>query len=117
MSKLAVIMILGAAILSGAAKAADAPAYTLTKSLPLGAPDRWDYVVVDRDSGRVYVAHGDRMAIIDGRAGTMIGEVAGIAGGTHGTGVSAATGQGFRGRSRSRRGCRSAPRRAGCAGG
>ena len=99
MPKLALIkaaLLFGAAVACGApARAADRPAYTLTKTLPLGAPDRWDYVVVDRASGRVFVAHGDRVAVVDGRAGTLVGEVTGVAGGTHGTGVSAATGQGF----------------------
>lgn len=82
-----------AAALAGPAFAA--PSYTLVKSVPLGAPDRWDYVVVDPATGRVYIAHGDRLAVLDGRAGTLIGEVQGISGGTHGTGVSDATGQGF----------------------
>lgn len=84
---------LGAALLAGSALAA--PAYTLVASVPLGAPDRWDYVVVDPHSGRVYIAHSDKLAVIDGRAGVLIGQVEGIAGGTHGTGLSPATGQGF----------------------
>jgi DNA-binding beta-propeller fold protein YncE len=75
--------------------AAAAPAYTLVKTTPLGAPDRWDYVVFDRGSGRVYVAHSDRVAVIDGRSGKLIGEVTGIPGGTHGTGISHSTGKGF----------------------
>ena len=89
-SLLAVLFLVAA---SGVAHAAESPAYTLAKSLPLGAPDRWDYVVCDRASGRVYVAHGDRVAVVDGRAGALIGEVTGISGGTHGSGV--AGGQGF----------------------
>lgn len=85
----------GAMAFSAPAQAAGGPAYVLAKSLPLGGPDRWDYVVVDRPSGRVFVAHGDRVAVVDGRAGTLVGEVTGVSGGTHGTGVSAVTGQGF----------------------
>ena len=92
----AAALLAGEVLASGAStRAADGPAYTLAKSLPLGAPDRWDYVVVDRASGRVFVAHGDRVTVVDGRAGTLVGEVTGVAGGTHGTGVSAASGQGF----------------------
>src|SRR6202044_2678077 len=30
-------------------------------------PDRWDYVVFSHDTGRVYVAHGDKVAIIDAK--------------------------------------------------
>ena len=78
-----------------AAPAMAAPAYTLTKSVPLGAPDRWDYVVADPETGRVYVAHGDKVAVLDGRSGELVGQVEGIPGGTHGIAVSHATGQGF----------------------
>jgi DNA-binding beta-propeller fold protein YncE len=77
------------------AAATAAPAYAPAGAVTLGAPDRWDYVVFDAGSGRVYVAHSDRVAVIDGTAGTLIGEVTGVAGGTHGIGVSARTGQGF----------------------
>ena len=72
-----------------------APAYTLTTSTPLGAPSRWDYVVFNHDTGRVYVAHGDKVAVVDARSGDLIGQVEGITGGTHGSAISAATGQGF----------------------
>jgi DNA-binding beta-propeller fold protein YncE len=84
-----------AALILAPGAALAAPAYALVKAVPLGAPDRWDYVVFDRPSGRVYVAHGDRVAVIDGRAGTLVGEVTGVSGGTHGTGISVRTGQGF----------------------
>ena len=78
-----------------AAPAMAAPAYTLTKSVALGAPDKWDYVVVDPETGRVYVAHGDQLAVLDGRAGELVGKVEGMPGGTHGIAISHATGQGF----------------------
>jgi DNA-binding beta-propeller fold protein YncE len=71
------------------------PNYVVSKVVPLGAPDRWDYVVFDPASHRVYVAHGDRVAVVDGKDGTVIGEVDGIPGGTHGTGISTVTGQGY----------------------
>lgn len=37
--------VIGCLAIAGPALAA--PAYVLTKSTPLGAPDRWDYVVFD----------------------------------------------------------------------
>lgn len=80
---------------AGLAQSVDEPAYRPVKSVPLGAPDRWDYVVFNKDSGRVFVAHGDRVAVVDGKAGTLVGEVTGVTGGTHGTGISTATNQGF----------------------
>ena len=75
--------------------APSAPTYRLSATVPLGAPDRWDYVVVDGPSHRVYVAHGDRVTVVDGREPHVVGEVAGIAGGTHGVAISHADGRGY----------------------
>lgn len=91
--------IMALALLGGVSIAAQpafaAPAYTLAASIPLGAPDRWDYAVADPSGGRVYVAHGDRVAVVDAHKLTLVGEVQGIPGGTHGTAISTPTGQGF----------------------
>src|SRR6266576_3360008 len=88
-----------AAILSAAEAQSPAtqsvPGYHVVKSVPLGAPDRWDYIVFDSTSHRVYVSHGDRVTVVDGRDGTILGNVAGIAGGTHGIGISIAAGKGY----------------------
>ncbi len=84
-----------AALAASVSIAAPAPDYTLVKSVPLGAPDRWDYVVYDDGTQRIYVAHGDRLAVIDARSGEIVGQVQGVAGGTHGTAVSLPTHQGF----------------------
>jgi DNA-binding beta-propeller fold protein YncE len=67
----------------------------LVKSVPIGAPDRWDYVVYDDQTRRVYLAHGDRLAVIDPATAKLVGEVKGITGGTHGTAISLVTHQGF----------------------
>jgi YVTN family beta-propeller protein len=75
--------------------AAATPQYRLTRSVPLGAPDRWDYLTFDPSAHRVYVAHGDRLSVFDGRDGTRIGEVTGFAGGTHGIVILPALGRGF----------------------
>lgn len=97
MSKIALAALFASALAAPAlpASAAPAPVYTVTKTVPLGAPNRWDYVVFDSASHRVYVAHGDRVTVVDGRAGAILGEVEGMAGGTHGIGISTATGEGF----------------------
>lgn len=70
-----------ALVLSSAAHC-EQPLYQLTKSVPLGAPDRWDYVSFD--ANRVYVAHGDRVTVLDATTGALIGNVEGMPGGTHG---------------------------------
>lgn len=90
-----ILAVVAALISSGAIAAAPAPTYTLSMSVLLGAPDRWDYVVFDGATDRVYVAHSDKLAVIDARTEKLVGEVQGISGGTHGTAVSLRTGQGF----------------------
>ena len=77
------------------ASAQPSPTYRQVGAIPLGAPERWDYVIADAPSGRVFVAHGDRLSVVDGRGLTVIGDVTGLKGGAHGTYVSAATGLGF----------------------
>jgi DNA-binding beta-propeller fold protein YncE len=69
--------------------------YQLVKSVVLGAPDRWDYVVYDAPSHRVYVAHGDRLTVVDGQDGTIIGQVEGLVGGTHGIAIARSAGRGY----------------------
>ncbi|HEY4032098.1 MAG TPA: DUF5074 domain-containing protein [Caulobacteraceae bacterium] len=66
---------------------AQAPAgYKVVKEVALGGPDRWDYVVYDAPSHRVYVAHSDRISVVDVQAGKLIGDVTGVAN-THGVGI------------------------------
>jgi YVTN family beta-propeller protein len=81
--------------LSSAAAAQSTPSYEITKSVSLGAPDRWDYVVFDPPSHRVYVAHGDRVTVVDGHDGAIVGQIEGFAGGTHGIAISRASGRGY----------------------
>jgi YVTN family beta-propeller protein len=78
-----------------AASPPEAPHYHISKAVPLGPPDPWDYVVFDPDSHRVYVAHGDRVTVVDGESGAVIGTVEGMPGGTHGIAISHATGKGY----------------------
>ncbi len=81
--------------LSSASTAQSLTSYQITKTVALGAPDRWDYLTFDPDSHRVYVAHGDRVTVVDGHDGFIIGQVEGMPGGTHGIGISTATGIGY----------------------
>lgn len=84
-----------AAIPAGAAGASTEPAYRLTKTVSLGAPDSWDYVIVDAPSNRVFVAHGDRVTVVDAREGTVIGNVEGLTGGARGIAISSADNRGY----------------------
>jgi YVTN family beta-propeller protein len=89
--------LLSIAFLLGSASVSHAqpPAYHVTKTVPLGAPDRWDYLVYDGPSHRLFVSHGDRLTVLDGKDGRVLGDVQGMPGGTHGIGVVAAVGKGY----------------------
>lgn len=84
-----------ALVASAPVQAQTIPEYRITRTIPLGAPDRWDYVTFDPGSHRVYVSHGDRVTVVDGHDGTLLGEVTGFPGGTHGIVVVAAVGRGY----------------------
>src|SRR5215469_12883916 len=82
-------------LVSAAAGAAPAASYEVTKTVTLGEPDRWDYVVFDADSHRVFVSHGDRVTVVDGHSGAVLGNVEGFPGGTHGIGIATSAGRGY----------------------
>jgi len=91
------LTVLSAALLLGSAVAsfAQAPAYHVAKTVPLGSPDKWDYLVYDGPSHRLYVAHGDRLTVLDGKSGSVLGTVQSMPGGSHGIGIVAAAGKGY----------------------
>lgn len=72
-----------------------APAYRITKTVALGAPDRWDYVVFDPKMNRVYVAHKETVSVVDGTSGAILGRIDGIAGTTHGIASVHVLGKGY----------------------
>ncbi len=71
------------------------PVYHVTHTVSLGAPDRWDYLSFDPATQRLFIAHGDRVTVLDARDGSVLGQVEGFAGGTHGIGIVNALGRGY----------------------
>ncbi len=84
-----------AASLCANAAAQTAPSYRITKTVALGAPDRWDYVVFDPVLDRVYVSHKETVTVVDGASGTVVGHIDGIAGTTHGIAFVHTLGKGY----------------------
>lgn len=78
-----------------AAGSTPAPLYRLVRTVHLGVPDGWDYATFDPSTDRVYVSHRDRVTVVDGKSGRIIGEVKGMPGGTHGIVISHAHHVGF----------------------
>ena len=69
--------------------------YQLTQSIPLGAPERWDYLSFDAASNRVFAAHGDRIDVIDLSTRQVVGEVA--VNGANGAAIVSSIGKGYAG--------------------
>jgi DNA-binding beta-propeller fold protein YncE len=80
---------------SEAAPSAARVDYHLVKSVPLGAPNGWDYVIYDPSTHRVFVAHGNRLTVVNGNSGRVVGQVGPISGGPHGTAFDSAAGVGI----------------------
>ncbi len=94
--RIAAIAVCAAALTPpGLAATETAPAYHISKSVTLGSPEQWDYLVYDFVTHDVYVSHGDRVSVVDGRDGHIVGTVDGIKGGPHGFGIVAAAGKGY----------------------
>lgn len=89
------LIVLASLAAPAASYAEGPPPYHVAKTIPLGSPDRWDYLVYDGPSHRLYVSHGDRVTVLDGRDGTILGNVEGMPGGTHGIGIVASAGKGY----------------------
>jgi YVTN family beta-propeller protein len=94
-SALIAALALASALAAGADLPAGALDYHVAKTVLLGAPDRWDYVVFDPSSNRVFVAHGDRVSVVDGTSGAIVGDVTGFPGGTHGVAIAPGAGRGY----------------------
>ena len=75
-------------LLAGTAAHAAPPVYTVTKTIALGSPDRWDYVTFDSRSKRVLIAHSDHIDVVDAQSGAVLGKLDGIKG-AHGQAVAA----------------------------
>jgi DNA-binding beta-propeller fold protein YncE len=69
--------------------------YEITKVVPLGTPDRWDYLTYDETSHRVYIAHESSIAVVDGRSGKALGQIA--IPGANGIAVIPSLGKGYAG--------------------
>jgi YVTN family beta-propeller protein len=71
------------------------PNYRVSKVVSVDTPDRWDSVIFEPTSKRVYLAHGDRVTVLNGQDGKIVGNVEGFDGGTHGVAISTSTGRGY----------------------
>lgn len=71
------------------------PLYRLVKSVPLGMPDRWDYLTFDPTTNRIFISHFDRLTVVDAASDKVVGTVKRFPGGTHGIGIVTSLGRGY----------------------
>ena len=68
--------------------------YHVARQLKLGGDGRWDYIVLDTVSNRLFIARQDRVMVVDPDHGKLLGEVRGLDG-AHGVALDYASDHGF----------------------
>jgi YVTN family beta-propeller protein len=85
---------LAALFLASTAVAADGPGFKISKKLPIEGAGRWDYVTVDSDAHRLYLAHATHVTVMDTDSGKVVGDIPNTPG-VHGVAVAPDLGIGF----------------------
>src|SRR5262245_43311793 len=78
----------------GAAAEKAEPGYKVLKKIEAGGDGGWDYLTVDPDARRLYIARADRVMVVDVDKGTVVGEV-GKTPGIHGVALDTKRKKGF----------------------
>jgi YVTN family beta-propeller protein len=73
---------------------ASAQNYKLIRRIPVGAEGGWDYLRVDADAHRIYVARGDHMMVVDEVSGKVLGDLPNTKG-IHGTALATDLNKGY----------------------
>lgn len=76
------------------ALAASAPAYHLVNTWKLGGEGGWDYLKIDPEARRLYIARATRVMVVDADTGKPVGEVSDTLG-VHGVALVPEIGKGF----------------------
>jgi DNA-binding beta-propeller fold protein YncE len=71
-----------------------APGYHLIRRVPLPGSVRWDYLVVDPNRRRLFVAHDTEVLVVDADSGTVVGRIPDTWG-VHGVALAPDVGRGF----------------------
>jgi DNA-binding beta-propeller fold protein YncE len=71
-----------------------ASGYHLVKTIPIGGPGKWDYIVVDSAARRVYVTHSTHVVVLDADSYAVVGDIPDTPG-VHGVALASDLGRGF----------------------
>src|ERR1017187_5290103 len=93
MSPLVSLALIAAAVVYAAPQASG---YHVIKRMPIGGEGGWDYMTVDSDAHRLYIARGSHFQVVDDTTGKVIGDIE-IANSKNSHGLALATdlGKGF----------------------
>ena len=68
--------------------------YALKAAHVLGGEGGWDYLTCDEETGRLFIARGDRVQVVDPASGRLLGEIADTPG-VHGVALASDLGKGY----------------------
>jgi YVTN family beta-propeller protein len=85
---------LALALLTIASTSAQAPGYHVVNTYALGGEGSWDYLSLDPQGHRLFIARQTRVTVVDPATGKVLGEIPGIKG-AHGVALSEADNRGF----------------------
>ena len=71
-----------------------ASAYRLGNKIPISGDGGWDYVTVDPDNRRVYIAHSTEVVVLDADTNAVVGRIADLKG-VHGVAIAPELSRGF----------------------
>src|SRR6266567_214114 len=87
-------LLFAAALLAVAALPVPAPGYHIVATYALGGDGTWDYLALDTQGHRLFIARQNRVMVIDPSTGKALGEIPGLKG-AHGVAFSYANNKGF----------------------
>lgn len=73
-----VAILLALVLPAPAVASAQLPGYHVVASYVLGGEGGWDYVSVDTAGQRLFIAHNDRITVVDQNTGKVLGEIPGL---------------------------------------
>ncbi len=82
------------AVFSLAAWAQSAPGYKVVKTWKLGGNGGWDYITMDSEGRRLFIARSDRVMVVDEDSGKLLAEIPDTPG-VHGVALTPEFGRGF----------------------
>jgi DNA-binding beta-propeller fold protein YncE len=79
---------------SGVQAAPPGSGYHLLKKMPVGGEGGWDYLTVDSEARRIYLARGTHVMVVDEDRGTVVGDIPDTKG-VHGIALAKDLGKGY----------------------